>query len=552
MKDAETTEHAAEGTSRRGFLGRLGGVSVGAAAGAAGLGALLGARRAAASPPPESLDASTRADRALQIRTDAAGYYHGLPAAQHATNGDEERYSSRIGSYSKGLPHNDLGEVDPQAFQSLLHALQSGDPQDFENIQLDKGSKLTNPQSGLAFEVEGFDSHQLVQPPAPAFSSAWEAGEMGEVYWQALLRDVSFLDFDSHHLARAAAEDLSYFSDFRGPKQSGRVTPDTLFRGETPGDLTGPAISQFLWLDAPFGALTIDQRMRTTVPGDDYMTDYADWLDVQRGALRGNNRFDFTPRYIRNTRDLAQWVHIDVLFEAYFNALLILFGLGAPVDKGNPYTASKTQIGFGTLGGPNIAALVCEVATRALKAVWYQKWYVHRRLRPEVFAGRVHNHLTGRAQYPIHEDILRSAAVHEVRRKHRTYLLPMAFPEGSPTHPAYGAGHATVAGACVTILKVWFDESWVLPDPVVPSHDGRQLRPYRGSALTVGGELNKLASNVAIGRNGAGVHWRSDATESLLLGEAVALGILRDHKSCLNEKLEGFTLTKFDGTTVVV
>ena len=29
-------------------------------------------------------------------------------------------------------------------------------------------------------------------------------------------------------------------------------------------------------------------------------------------------------------------------------------------------------------------------------------------------------------------------------------------------HPAYGAGHATVAGACVTILKAFFDTSAVL------------------------------------------------------------------------------------------
>jgi hypothetical protein len=36
-------------------------------------------------------------------------------------------------------------------------------------------------------------------------------------------------------------------------------------------------------------------------------------------------------------------------------------------------------------------------------------------------------------------------------------LLPMAFQEGSPMHPSYGAGHATVAGACVTILKAFFD-----------------------------------------------------------------------------------------------
>ena len=132
-------------------------------------------------------------------------------------------------------------------------------------------------------------------------------------------------------------------------------------------------------------------------------------------------------------------------------------------------------------------------------------------------------------------------------------LLPQAFPEGSPTHPAYGAGHATVAGACVTILKAWFDESFVIENPVVPDVTGQVLVPYAGSEnLTVGGELNKIAANVALGRNIAGVHWRSDATESLKLGEQIAIGILRDQRACYNEVFNGFSLTKFDGTTITV
>jgi hypothetical protein len=136
--------------------------------------------------------------------------------------------------------------------------------------------------------------------------------------------------------------------------------------------------------------------------------------------------------------------------------------------------------------------------------------------------------------------------------KSGTYLLPMAFPEGSPAHPSYGAGHATVAGASVTLLKAWFDESYVIPNPVQPAPDGLSLEPYTGAPLTVGGELNKLASNVAIGRNIAGVHWRSDATESLKLGELIAINILKDQKSTYNEEFGGFTLTKFDGTTITV
>jgi hypothetical protein len=130
--------------------------------------------------------------------------------------------------------------------------------------------------------------------------------------------------------------------------------------------------------------------------------------------------------------------------------------------------------------------------------------------------------------------------------------LPQAFPEGSPLHPSYGAGHATVAGASVTILKAFFDESFVIPDPVEAAADGTSLIPYTGTALTVGGELNKLASNVALGRNFGGIHWRSDATESLKLGEELAIRYLTEERACCNERFDGYTLTKFDGTTVTI
>jgi hypothetical protein len=118
--------------------------------------------------------------------------------------------------------------------------------------------------------------------------------------------------------------------------------------------------------------------------------------------------FDPVPRYMRNGRDIGQWVHIDVLFQAYFQAFLVLAGAGAPFDDGNPYNGNPSQMGFGTFGGPHIATLLCEVSTRALKAVWYQKWFVHRRLRPEVHAERVHRTLFDGAGYPVHPEILNS------------------------------------------------------------------------------------------------------------------------------------------------
>jgi hypothetical protein len=508
----------------------------------------------AASPPASDIsDAQKRQVESYRVRTDAAKAEFQRPLAPHPTNGDEQLYANKIGNYSKGLPHNALGEVDLTAYNSLLLALQTGDPADFERIQTGGAVKLVNPQSGLAFDMEGPDSHALTMAPAPALSSAEEAAEVVENYWMGLLRDVPFSQYGSETFSVLAAQELSSLSGFKGPKNGGRVDSTTLFRGNAPGTLTGPYISQFMWQDTPFGAERVDRQMRTAVPNLDYMTSYSDWLGIQNGAPPSAvNQYDATRRYVRNGRDLGEWVHNDVLYQAYFDALLILFSMNAPLDAGNPYNSSRTQDGFGTLGQPFFASVLGGIAARALKAVWYQKWFVHRRLRPEAYGGLLHNTRTGAARYSLHSDALNSQAVGEAFRRHGTYLLPMAFPEGCPAHPAYGAGHATVAGACVTVLKAFFDESFTIQNPVRASDDGLSRVPYSGPALTVGGELNKLAFNVALGRNIAGVHWRTDASESLKLGEELAIRYLREERVCLNEQLNGFSLTKFDGSQVTV
>jgi hypothetical protein len=506
-----------------------------------------------------------RANECARIRRDAAqqGLRDTPPNLQHPANLDEQIYPNKIGSYSKGLPHNNDGTVQLTAYAALLHALDSERPSDFNAIPMGGDRRLTNPQAGLAFDMEGPDAHALVQPPAPAFASREQAAEISENYWMALLRDVPFSQYSTNPIANDAAADLTlYGSDFKGAKTGGSVTPQTLFRGVNSGDKTGPYLSQYFYQPCNFGANSIDQKTRTTTPGINYMTDFNTWLSVQRGFSQPSNVFDPARRYMRNGRDIGQWVHIDVLFQGYFQAFLVLAGLGAPFDDGNPYVGNPTQDGFGTFGGPHIATLLCEVSTRALKAVWFQKWFVHRRLRPEVHAERVDRTLYHGAGYPVHPEILNSLSSSTRLGEYMpagNALLPMAFPEGSPTHPAYGAGHATVAGACVTILKAWFKESTRLVDlgvtPVQPADDGLSLVPYTGADvgdLTVGGELNKVASNVAMGRNIAGVHWRSDATESLKLGEQLAIGILKEGNVCYNEPFEGFSLTKFDGAVVTV
>ena len=107
-----------------------------------------------------------------------------------------------------------------------------------------------------------------------------------------------------------------------------------------------------------------------------------------------------------------------------------------------------------------------------------------------------------------------------------------------------------IAGACATVLKAAFDESFLVPEPVVASADGTTLLPWKGEPLTLGGELDKLAANVSIGRNWAGIHWRSDATSGLALGEAVALAVLDEQALTGNEMFTGYSLQTFDGRRV--
>lgn len=562
--------------SRRAFIGTV-------AAGVVALPPLLSSQMGEAHAQDfEAESAATgkkRAKQALNTRIDAANAERAVPIPAHPDNGDEALYATtRIGSYSKGLKHDpSTGEVDPAAYNALLAAIASGNNADFDAMVTAgmfgstdplRRRRQVNPQSAYAFDLEGADAHCLAMRAAPAFASAEEAGEMVELYWMALLRDVNFQDYATNPIALKAAGDLSRLSDFRGPKIGGQVTPQTLFRDKCPGCTDGPYISQFLLQPAGFGAQEVDQRINTNAPDEDFGTSFSEWIDIQNGlqpiqTLTPGGKF-----FARNGRDLSQYVHVDVLFQAYFVAFLVIAGGGYPLDAGNPYgptldpgsgrphpagtTGSISQVGFGTFGGPAIATLVTEPATRALKAQWFQKWMVHRRLRPEEFGGRVEVQRLGRRTYPFHSDLGSSSVLGDVFSEFGSHLLPLAFPEGSPLHTSYGSGHATVAGGAVTMLKAFFDESAQIKNPVVPSADGLSLVPYTGTPLTVGGELNKIASNVATGRNIAGVHWRTDATEALKLGEDVAISILKDSKGCYNEAFNGFSLTKFDGTTITV
>ena len=549
---------------------------------------------------------------ARDIRVEAAELAAQRNHEEHANNNDEVNYPDLpfIGSYSKSLRHNAVGDPEPISYGTVLRALESRDPADFDEIILAAPTaiKLTNPQAGLAFDLEGPDAQALTLPPAPRFDSAVAAHEMGELYWMAIARDIHFADYT---LATPPADITAAITSMNNEfPQFGGTTPVTgknLFRGVYPGEQVGPYVSQFLLKgnndqrkpddlgrDAnegfiSYGARYIDQRLIPATAGMDYLKTHTEWLDVQNGVdKRGLDSFDTVRRFIRNLRDGATFVHFDQVIDAFYNAAWILmseptgnqFGFQAGItgrpqvdaefalDQGNPYNPpgspgdSRTQAGFATFGPIHLLQTLSEVMGRALRATWWQKWGVHRRLRPEEYGGRVDNLLALRGDYPLHYSITDSLVTGalsgyfggQLGDRYPSYLLPQAYPEGAPTHPAYGAGHATGAGACATILKAFFDESTVVENPVVANAAGTALVAYTAPVgepvLRVGGELNKLAGNIAIFRNGAGVHWRSDYTESLPLGEAIAIGLLQEMSLGFNEDDGFFELTRFDGQTI--
>ena len=170
--------------SRRAFIGTV-------AAGVVALPPLLsaagGEARAQEFEVESAATGKKRAKQAQNTRIDAANAQRAVQIPDHPDNGDEARYATRIGNYSKGLKHDpSTGEVDATAYNALLAAIASGNNADFDSI-VTRGlfgcadplrqRRQVNPQSAYTFDLEGTDSHQLAMRPAPAFASAEEAGD---------------------------------------------------------------------------------------------------------------------------------------------------------------------------------------------------------------------------------------------------------------------------------------------------------------------------------------------------------------------------------------
>ena len=583
-KDPRTSNTEKSQVSRRNFV--KGAATLAAAAATVPLNPLLGG-------PGSTADAST-IPYTSNKRTNDSFLYRRRVAQENKIdvgvlpdNGDRARYNDFSALHSKALQHSGLGVPNQSSMQSLLNALQDESFSALQNVIVGTpgggpNSKLNGPDSSFAFDLEGLDSHAYtIPPPAPAVRTAQTATEQVEHYWASLLRDVPFTEYGSSPLVAEAVADLnsrSFIAGGGGNQWPLPVTAQNLFRARVfanDGNVKGPYISQFMLQPTFFGAQELTQRYQTFLPNQSFLTDVVSYQNVQNGGASGEPIKDGTFRFIRNGRDLTAYTRVDVLYQAYFTAFLVLAGLGARPTAGNPYgrpggpiLPSNTQKAFGTLGGPDAAGTLAEMATRALKASWNRKWIVDLRLRPEEYGALVEAKRTGSTPVPkaaaeLHSDVLSSAVLPKILAQFGTHLLPQAYPEGSPTHPCYTGGHATVAGACCTALKFFFDGAQKIrplllaagSDIKQPTSDGLALVNYTGAdkdQIDINGELSKVAFNVAFGHGvHAGIHFRSSNYWGVLLGEAVALSVLKDRAKSYNEPFT-VNITKFDGTSATI
>lgn len=474
-------------SSRRSFMGKVGmGSAAAVALAAVPLEPLIEGKHGEADASVVNYQAPNRTNDSFNYRKSTA-QNEKINNGEQPDNGDKNRWSDYSGLWSKCLPHTALGIVNPTAYQSFLLALTTGRFQDFQNIIVGNPGgpgftgTLNGPMGALAFDLEGLDSHATVIPPAPSVASAQTAAEQVEHYWAALMRDVNFSDYSTNSIATQACADLNNLSYVRshGSQFPYPVTPQNLFRGQinpSDGALLGPYVSQFMIQPTMFGAQPLSQMFQRILSvsqgGADYLTNPTEYLSVESGFPPSFSLgVDPVYRYLRMGRDMASFTHVDALHQAYFTAVLVLAGIGCPINPGNPYVGSRTQHGFETFGssssqaGPvDAVGTIPEMATRALKAAWFHKWIVNLRQRPEEIGALLqalltHQHPMPQSAASLNSDLLNSAVLPIIHSQYSSYLLPQVFPEGAPTHPCYPTGHGTVGGACISAIKFFFDGS---------------------------------------------------------------------------------------------
>jgi hypothetical protein len=462
-------------------------------------------------------------------------FLHDASGSDWHSSPDERIFEEYKICFSKGLKHGFEGYPDPKAYANFCAAIKTRDLTALERMKA--SVPWVDPIAGD--KISSADVLRLLG--GRWWGTKVMLGDVAEVYWASLCRDIPFSNYHRNELVDRAQDELRRIDSARFSSSP--------FKINMPGMADGGYLSQFLIKPVPINGAGLAQRISCPTASNDFLMAIESWAECQNGVpTRSITTYLDVPRYVFNGRALAEFVRHDFVFQAFLWAALILQSWGRRAV--NPSLAAhyiENSTSFVNNGWAEVFALLAEASHRALRDAWFWKWRVFRRLRPEEFAGRY----AFAANETFAVDELRKLdaleALSTSKAKFGTAYLPQAYPEGSPLHPSFPAGHAGIAGACVTILKAFTDPAALIPSPVTPSLDGLDVVSFKKD-LSIEGELNKLAWNIAFGRSFAGIHYRSDHQAGLLLGEDIALQLLAERAREIVRAKSTVRLRRFDGT----
>jgi hypothetical protein len=438
------------------------------------------------------------------------------------------------------------GFVDNDMMGRLVNAIKRRDINLLSNVG--NKVKLINPSAAWSSDFIGGYNNTYRYSKLPPLHSDIIASDMTELYCMSLVRDVPFNQYRKYPIIKDCCEYLNSLELVQSSRRTEtyKIDPYNIFRG--PIDLPGPYISQFLYKDIIIGGFPQIQKYPTYPSGYDFMKTWSTAISAQNGDIDESlpihrNR----PRYIMTGRDLACYVHHNEPFQTFHNTCVMLMDMGVPMNKGIKELSSEKH--FVNFGKPDIQSAISMIGRNALLAAWYVKWNTMF-LRPEALGIEIERIFMDKHNiYNISAELLRNPVLNAIRSQNGNVLLSQVYPEGSPLHPSTPSDQAAVAGACVTVLKFFFNTNYEI-NIYEPDIEGQNIIDT-GKLSTVDDELNKLALNIGFGSNWAGIHYRMDILRGIKLGQSVAISCLNDliHRYPLNIDI---SFRKFNNKIVTI
>lgn len=432
-------------------------------------------------------------------------------------------YDNKI-LFSKGLRHNNELIVNSNDINILTDCIKYHDVNKLEKLKFVGDLKLLNPSSSWYLDIIGSSSTTYKYSKFPNIDSKEFEYEMCLLYCMYLCRDIPFSNYTNNSAINQYCKFLS-------------VEPTTIFRD--PLFINGLYISQFLYLNFTIGNCSYNQRYRTYLENLDFYKTVESMTKLQNGISDSTHLFNKKKRYIITGRDLAHYFHSNDPYFVFTNTYSILCNINAPII----IKQCKFEEPYLNFGKADVPSLLTMIGRNALLVAWYIKWS-NMVPRPDQIS------LLLNKTYSKNKEslnIFTNPIFDKIYGKNKNILLPQCYNKGSNMCPSTPSEYATVAGACITVLKLIFDNNFEM-NVTTPDLVGFNL-VNKNDKSTIGIELDKLAFNVAISQCWAGTNFAIDNIKGLKLGEAVAINCMKDVSNRYPDKIN-FKLKKFNGKFV--